>query len=173
MRERALGIIFIWTLGLVHTNQFQKEYAHFERSEYVEAVVCISDSLLPHYNFEWIYYKAARIDTIAHSSESAPPPNFITALGFTEFEFTQQEITEHHLLSVAPEVVFGTSDNDLTDYLNQQDSLYGRGLVFSLPYKTAENSGVYIDVELVNWDACGTGATFTSKMSHCDMSESR
>ncbi|MEG9329226.1 hypothetical protein V6B16_14900 [Salinimicrobium catena] len=156
--KKAQVIFTLLFLTISLNGYCQKQSVKFKKENFLNTIQRTFDSLKKDRNLDWIYYRVANFDTINHSTNFPPPPNFITDYGFTNVELNSEDFEDIILLKLDPEDLFEVEDSNIESIYPQKKKKFGNGLVFSLPYSFPGDKRKFIDIEIINWDySCGTG----------------
>ncbi len=157
-RLTFLFIIFASTVN-AQTRDYKTEPVEFQKAEYYEFLISLTDSLKKTFKINWIYYRPTIIKTASEQPE-VESIHFPTILvhKFGTLTFTQNEIENLEIIEIV----------DFFDYMQYQDIdtlfeqrkiKYGKGIVVSLPYKWNYLNKEFINFEIIDWDRWGCGQT--------------
>ncbi len=130
---------------------FNTSTIEVNQSEYFNFIENQLKEIKAKQGINWLYYQPAIVNYSSNSTANPPLPPTLINCKFSDIQFTIQ-LDSLKIIN----------QPDFFDYTNKPDkdslfNMYGKGIIFSLPFTTSSSSNNYVDYEIINWQDCGTG----------------
>lgn len=156
---KTLSFIVLLTLSttcLPAYGQTQKKAVECTQEEFCTVISKTLESLQEVHDIQWIYTQLALVDSSSLPTNTSPPPPFLGYHGYSEINLNRLPCIEVELMNEFDFPLFTDVSEDTDSLLRYNQEHIGTGLLFSEPYMFKGDSTRYMDVEILDWDGCGT-----------------
>ena len=115
------------------------------------------ETLAQEIDLKWVYHKPVVVKLKSHESAIPPPPPILYSFKSVDFEFDEKDNFAVNIVEDS-EIFDFTDKKKIKENYKIREEKYGKGVLFSIPYKWENEETIFIDYQIINWDyLCGNG----------------